>query len=239
MMTDICLFLSQLKANVFRTNTSKLVWFCLMRDVDDAGMVKTSALSIAREIEVNEKTVRNALNALQKEGLIELQSPILNPKKVRYMGRIIKLNGLDVCSKPKKSQIRKKSDIQSDITPLKKPTKFTPPTDEEVAAYCQEKGYHFNPAQFVPHYQKKGWIVGKTKMVDWHAACRTWEISWKEKYGERFYYEIQPIITADNAASRKAQRDRGLSLATEIVARSENLLSLFNGSGADPDTRKD
>lgn len=49
----------------------------------------------------------------------------------------------------------------------------------------------------------------------------------------------QPITTTDNAASRKAQRDRGLSLATEIVARSENLLSLFNGSGnSDSDTCK-
>lgn len=50
----------------------------------------------------------------------------------------------------------------------------------------------------------------------------------------------KPITTADNAASRKAQRDRGLSLANEIVARSENLLNLFNGSGnSDTDTRQD
>lgn len=47
----------------------------------------------------------------------------------------------------------------------------------------------------------------------------------------------KPITTTDNAASRKAQRDRGLSLANEIVARSENLLNLFNGSGnSDSDT---
>lgn len=45
---------------------------------------------------------------------------------------------------------------------------------------------------------------------------------------------------ADNAATRKAQRDRGLSLATQIVAGSENLLNLFNGGGqTNPDTRQD
>ena len=119
MVTDICQFLSQLKSNVFRTNTSKLVWFCLMRDIDDTGIVKTSALSIAREIGVNEKTVRNVFDSLVKEGLIDTTSPILSPndspKKVRYMGRIIKLNGLGVCGKSQKSQIRKKSDIESDI----------------------------------------------------------------------------------------------------------------------------
>ncbi|MCI9284352.1 MAG: hypothetical protein HFJ91_00750 [Muribaculaceae bacterium] len=38
---------------------------------------------------------------------------------------------------------------------------------------------------------------------------------------------------AGDYASRKAQRDRGLSLATEIVSRSENLLGLYNGQGPD------
>lgn len=119
MVTDICQFLSQLKSNVFRTNTSKLVWFYLMRDMDDIGIVKTSALSIAKEIGVNEKTVRNVLDSLVKEGLIDTTRPILNPndspKKIRYMGRVIKLNGLDICSISKKVQVRKKSDISSDI----------------------------------------------------------------------------------------------------------------------------
>ena len=45
--------------------------------------------------------------------------------------------------------------------------------------------------------------------------------------------------TTDNVVSRKARRDRGLCLATEIVARSENLLNLFNGVSADSDTCQD
>lgn len=47
----------------------------------------------------------------------------------------------------------------------------------------------------------------------------------------------QPITTTDSAASRKAQRDRGLSLATEIMARSENILDLYDGFFEDPDPR--
>lgn len=133
MMTDICQFLSQLKSNVFRTNTSKLVWFCLMRDIDDTGIVKTSALSIAKEIGVNEKTVRNALDSFVKEGLIDAASPILSPndspKKVRYMGRTIKLNGLDFCGSSKRAQVRKKSDIQSDIQSDIPPTALKPAHD--------------------------------------------------------------------------------------------------------------
>lgn len=49
----------------------------------------------------------------------------------------------------------------------------------------------------------------------------------------------KPTPATDSPLSRKAQRDRGLSLATEIVARSENLLGLYNGGRADPNPRKD
>lgn len=141
MTTDISLFLSQLRSNVFRTNTSKLLWFCLMRDVGDDGTVKTSALSIAKEIGVNEKTVRNILDKLMKEGLIDMSnqsfapndSPILSPKKVRHMGRVVKLNVLGTCIAFSKSKIRKKpdtySDIKSDVSKAPLATSTTQPQD--------------------------------------------------------------------------------------------------------------
>lgn len=134
----------------------------------------------------------------------------------------------------------KKANLGAKEKASKKSTKFTPPTDEEVAAYVAEKGYHFNPAQFVPHYQSKGWKVGKEPMKDWRAACRTWENSWKEKHGERFYYEIQPIITADTAATRAQSRNRLRTLASGVISQSaDKLLDLYNGGSADSDTRKD
>lgn len=130
----------------------------------------------------------------------------------------------------------KTSSKRSNEGSSKKSTKFTPPTDEEVAAYVAEKGYHFNPAQFVPHYQSKGWKVGNQPMKDWRAACRTWENSWKEKHGERFYYEIQPTITTDSAATRAQSRGRLRALATGVISQSaDKLLSLYNGAGQNSD----
>ena len=115
-------------------------------------------------------------------------------------------------------------------TDKQKVIKFTPPTDEEVAQYVAEKGYHFNPAQFVPFYQSKNWKIGKEAMKDWRAACLTWEIRWKEKHGVQFYYEVeQSTTTHDIAVSRKTQRDRGLSLANQIVSQSADLHSLYDG----------
>lgn len=57
----------------------------------------------------------------------------------------------------------------------KKQTRFTPPTVEEVRAYCRERGNSVNPETFVDFYTGKGWMVGKNKMKDWKAAVRTWE----------------------------------------------------------------
>lgn len=53
--------------------------------------------------------------------------------------------------------------------------KFTPPTLEEVNAYCLERKNNINPQQWIDHYISNGWMVGKTKMKDWKAAVRTWE----------------------------------------------------------------
>lgn len=52
---------------------------------------------------------------------------------------------------------------------------FVPPSVEEVAQYCGEKGYRIDAPSFVDYYEARGWMLGKTKMKDWRAAVRTWE----------------------------------------------------------------
>jgi hypothetical protein len=53
--------------------------------------------------------------------------------------------------------------------------RFTPPTLEQVRAYCQERGRGVDAERWVNHYESKGWLVGKSKMKNWQAAVRTWE----------------------------------------------------------------
>lgn len=55
------------------------------------------------------------------------------------------------------------------------PLRFTPPTLEEVQAYCQERGNRINPQRFVDRNESTGWMVGKNKMKSWKATIRTWE----------------------------------------------------------------
>ena len=60
--------------------------------------------------------------------------------------------------------------------PSKPPrSRFSPPTVEEVRAYCIERVNNVDPDRFVDYYSSNGWMVGKSKMKDWKAAVRTWE----------------------------------------------------------------
>lgn len=64
-------------------------------------------------------------------------------------------------------------------------TRFKPPTVEEVAAYCKERGNHINPEHFCDYYQRAGWRLKTGPMRDWKAAVRTWEQRDKTRASER------------------------------------------------------
>lgn len=53
--------------------------------------------------------------------------------------------------------------------------RFTPPSLEDVQAYCRERGNHVDAQRFIDFYASKGWMVGKNRMKDWKACVRTWE----------------------------------------------------------------
>ena len=53
--------------------------------------------------------------------------------------------------------------------------RFTPPSLEEIKAYCQERNNDVDPETFFDFYTSKDWMIGKNRMKDWRAAVRTWE----------------------------------------------------------------
>lgn len=69
-------------------------------------------------------------------------------------------------------------DYKTNKTEIKEKNKkniFTPPTAEEVKAYCLERQNGIDANTFVNFYAAKGWMIGKNRMKDWKAAVRTWE----------------------------------------------------------------
>ncbi len=88
-------------------------------------------------------------------------------------------------SEPEQTSITKvnKSNIYDGADKPPRAPRFTPPTVDEVSAYCQERSNKVDPQRFVDFYAAKGWMVGKNKMRDWKASVRTWE-SKEENHGK-------------------------------------------------------
>lgn len=215
------------------------IFISLLEKADGNGELTISVRGLAEEIGVSYQTMRTAIAKLAVNAVINATTT---------QGATQRLTQVTICNYancilPARSNQRKSqrnNNATSNATTTPKTTTFIPPTDEQVRSFVREKGYHFNPEQFVPFYQSKGWRVGKEPMKDWKAACRTWEASWKEKHGEQFYYEIQSIITTGNAATREASRDRMLGFANSIVSQSaDKLADLYNGGFTVPKPRQD
>lgn len=71
---------------------------------------------------------------------------------------------------------------------------FTPPTLDEVKAYCKDRGGIVDAQAWHDHYSAIGWMVGKSPMREWKASVRKWERS-------------ADAIKAREAADRKAEAE--------------------------------
>lgn len=71
--------------------------------------------------------------------------------------------------KVKKSNVKKSNVNEGD-------RRFTPPTLEEVRAYCQERKNGIDPEYFIAYNENRNWTLSNgKKMKDWRLAVVTWE----------------------------------------------------------------
>ena len=78
------------------------------------------------------------------------------------------------------TNLRQISTRDRDIYVVDKPqqtrTHFTPPTLEEVKAYCIERNNNIDAEYFIDFQEARGWVLSNgKKMKDWKATIRTWE----------------------------------------------------------------
>ena len=78
-------------------------------------------------------------------------------------------------TKEKEREKEKESVIGRPSAAKRARARFKPPTVEEIAAYCRERGNDIDPQRFFDYNAARDWMLGKTKMKDWRAAVRTWE----------------------------------------------------------------
>lgn len=84
----------------------------------------------------------------------------------------------------KKDNVRQEIEIEKEIEKEiegkrnikeKTPSRFIPPTLEEVKAYCEERNNNVDPEKWFDHYSSNGWKVGRNPMKDWKSSVRYWE----------------------------------------------------------------
>ena len=102
-----------------------------------------------------------------------------------------------VTERNESKSIEKEKDKEIDKD-KKNTSRFTPPSVDEVRAYCQERGNNIDPQYFVDYYEGNGWTRGKSavKIKDWKACVRTWE---KNNYNKK----EKPKNKFDNFEGRK------------------------------------
>lgn len=82
----------------------------------------------------------------------------------------------------------------------KKSSTFSPPSIEEVEAYCKERNNGIDAVAFVAFYEARGWMMGKTKMKNWRSAVITWERNDKSKKPK-----TAPELTPEERARQEEQ----------------------------------
>lgn len=171
-------------------NTMRLFFHCLLKAnwkaarwhgmTIEPGQFVTSLQVLSDETQLTISQVRTALEHLIMTGEITNKSH----SKFRII-TVVKWNEYQVDSRQiaDKSQTNDKQIATIEerkkerIKEINNNTSFTPPTVEEVRAYCQERNNGIDAEAFVSFYESKGWLIGKNKMKDWKAAVRTWERS--------------------------------------------------------------
>ena len=144
----------------------------------------TSVSKLVAETGLSTKNIRTSLDKLKKTGEVAIEtanrySLITIANYDKYQGSDSlggkqtgeqsanegQTNGKQVANKGQLRKKDKKDKKAEEIKEASEPpqaaqSKFVPPTDDEVQAYCESRGNNVDAEQFVAFYASKGWKVG-------------------------------------------------------------------------------
>lgn len=169
------IFVSGFMVNELKLKGNELLVYAIIYGFTQAeNQVFTGSLQyLADWTNSTKQGVMKNLKSLAEKGYIAKEEKFVNGVKfVSYYAT--KFNGGMQQSLMGGVQQSLPNNIEIDIISQNK-VRFTPPTVEEVQAYCRERKNNVDAQRFVDFYSAKGWLVGKSKMKDWKAAVRTWE----------------------------------------------------------------
>ena len=130
-------------------------------------------------------------------------------KALQCNGNVTERNTLvTTCNTEIEIEKEKELYIEIEKRESKKRKRFTPPTLEDVLAYCNERQNTVDAQHFIDYYTSNGWQVGKNKMKDWKAAVRTWERNgYSSKTSRKPTTKAQELDDFYNVASEWAESE--------------------------------
>lgn len=164
------------------------------------GQLVTGRKALAAQTGLSEQTVRTSLNRLKSTNEITIASTnkfsvitIVNYGKfqdVPEMPTSTLTSNLTSGQPATNQQLTTNEQSNKGIKPRKR---FTPPSVDEVAAYCRERGNAVDAQRFVDFYAASGWMRGKTPVRDWKACVRTWERNDNARIEVNIAHEQRPF----------------------------------------------
>lgn len=143
-----------------RKNKKITGWYIQVNYVISEKKIEDINIKIEEETEKEEPTSTKS-KEYQKQQVPKATSSFQNTNAINKNIKCLKIKYKML--KNKKESVKEKT--------LKR---FSPPTLEEVRAYCLEKNINVDPERFIDHYTSNGWKVGRNPMKDWKAAVRNW-----------------------------------------------------------------
>ena len=159
-----------------------------VQEIIDTGQVLTGRITLAEETGQSQQEVRTALQTLSHPSIAFLTIKSTNRFSIisicKYQEYQDTSTNTLTNKQPTNNQQTTSKQPQTSIISIKEEEKreraFTPPTLEEVRAYCKERRSSVNPDKFFYHYEANGWIRGKTKIKKWKMCLHTWEVKNQE-----------------------------------------------------------
>ena len=169
------------------------------------GEIITILGSLSSQSGLSVRKIRTSLNRLKTTGYLTCETTnrytrISLTDKAFFRGCKIESDtqndtppdNQSTCERQQRKNDKKEKNVDSARAPSSR--RFTPPTVEEVAAYCRERGNSVDAQRLVDFYEASGWMRGKTPIRDWKACVRTWERNANnDRNGVKDTHERQPF----------------------------------------------
>lgn len=167
------------------------------------GQLVTGRKALAAQTGLSEQTVRTSLNHLKSTNEITIIPTnkfsvitIVNYGKFQDISEMLtstSTNNLTSDQPAANQQLTTNEKEKQQEQGIKPRKRFTPPSVDEVAAYCRERRNAVDAQRFVDFYAASGWMRGKTPVRDWKACVRTWERNDNARIEVNIAHEQRPF----------------------------------------------